>query len=341
MKTKLTIAVSFLLLSLVFFLGCSKKEAVDTPEEPVEEEEVVVEEEPKFFYPLTGMETDEEPKHRAVAVTINNHPQARPQSGLNKADIVYEVLAEGGVTRLLAIYQSEMPETFGPVRSARDYYVHLAAGLDAIYIHHGWSPGAQELILKQGIVDSLNGLYYDGTLFNRASFRKAPHNSYITYENVVKGANDNNFSLEGAPASFRFLTEDEEVTGTDVTGISIDYSTNSFLVRYEYDASLGRYYRYSGGEKMTDYESQEAILIDNILVVETNHRTIDDAGRLEVDITSGGKAYLLQNGKLQEVEWKNIDGRIAPYANGSELPLVPGKTWINFVPSLTQVSQDI
>lgn len=343
MKSKKTFAIPLFLFVLVLFGGCAKKETVseETPPEPEEPETIIVEEEPEFFFPLTGIVTDEEPDHRALAVMVNNHPQARPQSGLTKADLVYEILAEGGVTRLLAIYQSEMPDTFGPVRSARDYYVQLAAGLNAIYIHHGWSPGAQDLILNHGIVDSLNGLYYDGTLFTRASFRKAPHNSYITYENVVKGAEENNFSLSGPPASYQFLADGKEIAGTDVPGVSIDYSTNQFFVRYEYDELLGKYYRYAAGVQAADYETEEAVTIDNIFIVETNHRTIDDVGRLEVDIHSGGKAYLLQQGKLQEVEWKNIDGRITPFANESELPLVPGKTWINFVPSLTRVTQNV
>ncbi len=342
MNDKSKLAIPLLFTILLLFGGCTKKETIteEAPPDKEETEPIIVEEEPQYFFPLTGVTTDEEPDHRALAVMVNNHPQARPQSGLVKADLVYEVLAEGGVTRFLAVYQSEMPETFGPVRSARDYYVRLAAGLNAIYIHHGWSPGAQDLILNHGLVDSLNGLYYDGTLFKRADFRRAPHNSYISYENVVKGAEQNDYSLSGPPASYRFLSEGEEITGQFVSGVSIDYSTDQFHVRYEYDEATGKYSRYSGGVKVTDFDTEETVTIDNIFIVETSHRTIDDAGRLEVDITSGGIAYLLQKGRMQEVEWKNIDGRITPFANGGELPLVPGKTWINFVPDLNQVSLD-
>ena len=95
---------------------------------------------------------------------VNNHPLARPQSGLNKADIVYEIFAEGNVTRFLAIFQSEQPEKIGPVRSARDYYIELAKGYDSLYIAHGNSPEAKKM-LDNGYIDNLNGLYYDGTLF--------------------------------------------------------------------------------------------------------------------------------------------------------------------------------
>ena len=77
---------------------------------------------------------------------VNNHPKARPQSGLHKADIVYEILAEGDVTRFLPYFQSEKPENIGPVRSARDYYIDLAKGLNALYIAHGYSPEAKKCL---------------------------------------------------------------------------------------------------------------------------------------------------------------------------------------------------
>ncbi len=94
--------------------------------------------------PLTGLKTEQKlAKRRPIAVAVNNHPKARPQSGLSKADVVIEALAEGRITRFLAIFQSEMPETVGPVRSAREYFVTLSGGFNSIFVHHGWSPGAK------------------------------------------------------------------------------------------------------------------------------------------------------------------------------------------------------
>ena len=144
-----------------------------------------------------------EAEGRAVAVMINNHPLARPQSGLNKADIVYEMLAEGDVTRFLAVFQSEQPENVGPVRSARAYYIELAKGFNSLYIAHGYSPEAKEM-LDNGYIDNLNGMVYDGTLFQRASFRKAPHNSYITYDNILKGAKQKGYEMEKAQLPLTF-----------------------------------------------------------------------------------------------------------------------------------------
>jgi hypothetical protein len=325
--------------ALLLLSGCSseKEEVVQEQEEQPVHEEVQEEAAEEFAYqfPLTGLGVNEEPTSRAYAVMINNDPKARPQSGLHKADIVYEVLAEGNVTRFLAIFQSEEADRIGPVRSARDYYIELAKGYDAIYIAHGYSPEAKEM-LDSGYVDHINGMQYDGSLFKRDKSRVAPHNSYITTERILEGTENIGYDMEEPPSSLSFLSEEEihNLNGEKAESAHISYFSSSlFDVNFEYDAALEKYKRYSNGELTADLDTNDPVLLDNILVVETAHRIIDDAGRREVDLTSGGNAYLLQKGQWKEVEWKNINGKILPYANGQEVGLVPGKTWINFIPS--------
>ena len=272
---------------------------------------------------------------RAVAVMVNNHPKARPQSGLNKADIVYELLAEGDVTRFLAVFQSEKPENIGPVRSARDYYIELAKGLDALFIAHGYSEEAKKM-LESGYVDNLNGMVYDGTLFKRSSDRQAPHNSYITYENVLKGATDKKYSMNQSPPGFKFLTEEESksVTGDEAKSVMVSYSSGStFDSIYEFDASIGKYKRYSDGVETIDHVTKEPILLDNLFIIETTHVVINDVGHKKIDLKSGGSGYLLQMGKVMEVEWKNDNGIIVPVRNGEVVPFVQGKTWVNVIPT--------
>lgn len=324
---------------IIFLLVSCNKNAEPKPE-PVEniEQDTVGEKSPGYLYhyPLTGEPIEVEPTNRAISVMVNNHPAARPQSGLNKADLVFEALAEGGITRLLAVFQSEFPKKVGPVRSARPYYIELAKGLNAIYIFHGWSPEAQEII-QSGYIDHLNGLYYDGTLFNRVTFRKSPHNSYISFENIRKGAKQNGYSMEGAPKSYKFLAEDDQVEGKLQKDITISYSNQNFEVRYEYDSSIKKYKRFSGDVQTVDYDTNDPVLLNNIFIVQMDHFVIDDSGRRKIDLTSGGKALLLQEGKMREVSWKNVDGRIVPYFNGAEIRLVPGKTWINIVPNIDKM----
>ncbi|PLR86497.1 DUF3048 domain-containing protein [Bacillus sp. V33-4] len=341
LKKSAVLAASLLLL----FSGCSNKEEVKDDVKKAADKtvkEVVAETSFSEYYPLTGIGSEEATDGRAVAVMVNNHPAARPQSGLNKADIVYEVLAEGGVTRLLAIFQSEKPENIGPVRSAREYYIELAKGYDSLFIAHGYSPDAKSM-LDKGYIDHLNGMAYDGTLFQRADFRKAPHNSYITFGNIMKGAEENLFPMNESPGSLQFYTEKEldTISGEDAQSAMISYSSEDFNSSYEYDDQLGKYKRYSSGEQTVDYVTEEPVLIDNIFIVETEHAIVDDAGRREIDLTSGGRALLLQKGKRKEVEWKNVDGKILPFIAGSAAPLVPGKTWINIVPTDPGIEQSV
>lgn len=297
-------------------------------------------EQSSFRYPLTGLPTETASTQRAIAVTVNNHPIARPQSGLSQADIVYELLAEGSITRFLAIYQSEIPERIGPIRSSRDYFIDIAKGFQSLYIAHGYSPSAKKRLLS-GEIDQLNGIQYDGTLFKRSSDRQAPHNSYITQGNIVKGAENEGYELDTPPEPLEFLTNEEveSLEGDQVGAIQVSYSQNDqFISNYEYDQENEKYTRTSNGEQTIDSETEEPVLLDNVIVIETEHQVMDSKGRRAIDLTSGGKALLFQKGLVREIEWKDLDGRPLPYEDGFPAKLVPGKTWISIIPSLDIVS---
>jgi Protein of unknown function (DUF3048) N-terminal domain/Protein of unknown function (DUF3048) C-terminal domain len=329
---------SVILFIFLIFSACSNQEEQNSSSNQQEEEPAAVEVNGEgMVYPLTGKKAaDGEMNQRPVAVMINNHPKARPQSGLNKADVVYEALAEGNITRFLAIFQSELPDVIGPVRSAREYYIDLSNGYDALFISHGWSPSAKEK-LEAGEADYLNGLFYDGTLFWRADHRKAPHNSYISNENILKGAVTNNYEIASEVEPFEFLSEEEQanLTGEKANKVVIKYDKSpTWHVTYEYNRIEQTYSRYSGNEQTVDLESEEPISLSNILVAEMDHKFIDSSGRRGIDLTSGGKAILLQQGRIQEVEWENRNGRIIPIKNGESVKFVPGRTWINIVPSI-------
>lgn len=333
-----------LLAASVLLVACSDKEEGQEEVNPVEEiiEEIVEEVEvPEveavvpYIAPFTGVGSEKELTQRPVLVTINNHPLARPQSGIAKADIIYEMLAEGNVTRFLAVYQSEIPEKLGPVRSARDYFVDIAKGLDAFYIAHGYSPDAQKM-LKAGVVDNINGMQYDGILFNRSSERKAPHNSYISKDNVLAGAEKVGASMEiNKIPKFSFFESFEGIKiGNPVSSFSIHYgSGSSFENKYTYISDEGIYKRETAGVLTIDKETEEPIKIANIICMEMPHKVIDSSGRLQLSLSDGGRAYIFQAGIMREIEWENIDGILMPMENGVPAKLVPGQTWISFIPT--------
>lgn len=350
MKSKLFMLALF---GAVVIAGCSNKEQSGEPNAELEEEvgeeqqEVIVagaEEVLPFVTPFTGERVAEEVTMRPILATINNHPQARPQSGLAQADVVYEMLAEGDVTRLLALYQSEIPESIGPIRSARSYFIDIAKGIDAFYVAHGYSPEAKTM-LDRKVVENLNGMQYDGTFFKRSSVRKAPHNSYISGESVVAGAEKVGASLlYQKKVSYPFYeAEDNVKIGIVANEISMNYNNSgSFNSHYIYDADTNKYKRYSANVETIDYETNESIELANILFFEMPHRVIDNEGRRDITITGGGNAYLAQAGMVREIKWKNADGLlIAIEEDGSEVQLVQGKTWIHFVPTSPGIAASV
>ncbi|PKR76684.1 DUF3048 domain-containing protein [Halalkalibacillus sediminis] len=349
------------IISLVALIACSDDTAtedeVEEPEEETEETEEAEEtdetsdeteteeepQEPEFTYPLTGEEAEQEVTNRAIAVQINNHSKARPQTGLIHADMVYEFLAEGPITRLVGIFHSTIPEMVGPVRSARYYYMDTAKAHDAIYVYHGAANFIEE-DLRNGYVDNLNGMYYDNDqfLFKRESFRQAPHNSYTFLENVYDMASRNNIETEREYESYGFYNESElgSISGDTANRVNVRYFSEE-QVTYEYDENEGAYTRYSDGQMSRDLNTEEPIQVENILIFETGHQVIDDVGRREVDLTSGGNGYLIQQGVVKEVEWRNVDGLMKPFTDGTEAKLVPGQTWINVIPGSPGLTESV
>ncbi|OIJ13665.1 hypothetical protein BKP37_10345 [Anaerobacillus alkalilacustris] len=331
-----------LLVIMAFVIGCNKDEDSSTVETEIIPEETVdipepepIKEEPQNTFPLTGVATDDDIDYRVFGVMIENSRAARPQSGLYQADLVYEVLSEATITRLLAFYHSEKPEIIGPVRSARDYYINLNNGYNGIYVSAGGSPQAFAMF-ERGQVDYISGLEFDGSYFYRSSARKAPHNMYTTYDDLIKAAERKNRSLIDEVPSLPFLEEGIAVEGEEASEVAINYGSSSNNVVYKYDEENNKYIRIIGGEQSLDLETENPVLIDNLFIVEMTHKVIDKVGRREIDIYSGGKGLLLQNGVYQVVEWKNEGGQILPFQNEKSLGFVQGKTWINVVPRLDE-----
>lgn len=336
-----------MVLFVIFIIGCSKdKDIVEesAPKETVPKEKEIEQDEFTGVFPLTGIETNEEIDRRPVSVMVNNHSAARPQSGLSQADIVFEILAEGGITRFLALFQSEQPEIVGPVRSAREYYFELATGYDALYVFHGAANFVYDMIRDRG-VENLNGAVHDndGHLFKRESFRKAPHNSYLLYDAVYDVAESNGYDIISTIEPLHFLENDATISGETANQIIVKYPgrNETDVVEYSYDQTTEKYSRFENQSQTVELNTEEPIQVDNLFIVETYHEVIDNEGRRRVDLQDSGQAYLFQKGKIQQLEWTNENGRIIPVKDGKPVGFVPGKTWINVVPSTPGLEQSV
>lgn len=299
--------------------------------------------EPLTIAPFTGEQNESVASRRPVMAVVNNHPDARPQTGLTEADIVFEMIAEYDITRFVALYQSEYPEEVGPIRSAREYFVDLAAAYDAFFVAHGYSPDARKM-LESGMVDHVNGIQHDGTLFQRSADRVAPHNSYITIDNVKKAMDDTQAFTEYRGQSPYYFYDSSENAKLEEQALSINvaYGSNElFTSTYTYDSKAALYSRSSGNRPTVDKETLETLTVSNILVFEAHHETLDSQGRQSIDLTSGGNALLFQAGGVREVEWSSIDGMLVPVVDGQAVKLLPGKTWIHIVPDNPGIGQSV
>ncbi|KFL43075.1 hypothetical protein CH76_08715 [Lysinibacillus sp. BF-4] len=318
-------------LSIALLAGCGSQEEKNRIPPPIKKVETTA---ASTYAPFSGEAVEEKPTLRPIIVTVNNHPDARPQSGLNAADIIYEMVAEGNTTRLLALFESEMPKQVGPVRSARAYFVDLAKGYNAFYIAHGFSPEAKQM-LRDNVVDNVNGMDHDGTLFHRSYDRVAPHNSYITEDNIKKAAaiNGADLTYDGRTYHEFYKPKEKALEGTPAMNVSINFGGGiPFNSSYSYDETRGSYIRSSNGYNTTDLLDGEAVELANVLVYEMQHTTIDSEGRQAIDLHTGGNARVYQQGMVRDVRWKLRNGiPVAVEQDGSYVKLVPGKTWINFV----------
>lgn len=329
---------------LVLLSGCNAaKQEVNLNESapPVMEQDTVTPDEtvapaaPLYTAPLTGMPMDEPVTARPLAIMVNNAPAARPQSGLLGADIVYEVLAEGGVTRLVSIFQSHPDGAkIGPIRSIRPYMIELGESYHGVLVHAGASNDAYAILQRQHKED-LDEITNAGSFFWRDKSRKAPHNLYSNVETLLEGANKRGYALEDTDVpTYTFRGADEIVDGEIAQKLEIKFQLENYKVQYQYDASTGLYKRFINGDPHTDLESKETLTAANVVVMGANHKVLDDIGRLSIELDLGGEAVLFQQGKMIRGQWiRRADDVIRFVKDNVEVPFVPGTTYFNIVPN--------
>ena len=296
---------------------------------------------------LTGLPIYEENlNRRPFAAVINNHTQSLPQSGLAWADVVYEVLAEGDITRLVGIFQSYIPEKIGPMRSARDYFVDFAFNHDALFIHHGSSPGGYSRIWSLGLTN-LDGMALEGSVFWRdRSFpewalntgnRPFEHSSFTGGERLL--AHIENRAIRDywpeEPQEFGFNFHAHrglqgELTGGQAYNVVVPFS-NWYYRRFVYCHETELYFLENRHGAHMEAETGEQIAVGNILIQFTSMRVVDAEGRQNVYTIGTGAGYLVSGGRFQAVNWAK-DSHTAPtrwyFEDGSPLVMAPGRVWI-------------
>lgn len=311
------------------------------------------EEEPVYTNPLTGLPMAEDlAGQKPVAIVLNNIKAAIPQQGSSQADILYEVLAEGGITRMLGVYQDVSGlDVVGSVRSARLYFWDLALGHDAIFVHAGGSPEFYDTKSARGLstVDGVNGYYSYATtgLFWRDRERVEGH--YYAYEHSLITSGQKLTEILGRQGEFgahkdgytyamSFAEDGAPDDGLSASAIIIPFS-NSKSTTFRYDRTSGLYFAEQYGGAMTDGNDGSQIAVTNLIVLRTDCTVVDDAGRMKVDLTSG-KGWFACGGKYIPITWKkgDCDQQLRYYtADGKALTLGQGKSYVCIIP----LSRDI
>ncbi|GLX67837.1 DUF3048 domain-containing protein [Paenibacillus glycanilyticus] len=340
------------LIILVFVSACSggaKSNTGETTPAPTEsaEPEITATPEPTpelaFAAPLTGLKRDTEATARPIAVMVNNLKPARPQSGLTNADVVWEVLAEGGITRLVAIFQSTDAGTdpIGPIRSIRPYLIDIGESYGAILAHSGASNDGYDILQHQD-KPYLDEISNAGPYFWRSKDRKAPHNLYSELDKLRAGAEKKGYRSDVTVPTYTFAEEGATAAGEAAASIQIKFLLKDYKVSYDYDPASGLYKRSINDEPHTDLNNNEQLSAANVVVLGANHKTLDDYGRLSVDLHAGGSALLFQKGKAVACEWvRSKDNMVRLMKDGAELPFVPGQTFFHVVPNTPTFAEHV
>lgn len=285
---------------------------------------------------------DESSNSRAIAVMINNNHQAWPHAGLDKSYINYEIIAEGGITRIMALYKDQKDvEKIGSVRSSRPYFLDYVLENDAIYIHWGGSNDAYNDISSLGI-DHIDGMDYEGKYFFRdKSLDKAYEHTGFTKMSMINDGIKNlniktttnkrnllNYSVD----EINFNDKENAIKADEVVIPYSSYHTTS----YKYDETNKVYLRYMADTPHVDSITNNQYTAKNIITYKLENYSYDSYGRQKLENIGSGEGYYITNGYAVPITWKK-DTRASQtryyYANTEEeIKLNDGNTWIQIEP---------
>lgn len=287
---------------------------------------------------------------RPLAVMIENHPDARPQSGLDEAAVVYEAVAEGGITRFMALYDDpNQAIRLGPIRSSRPYYIHFAAEYGALYAHIGGSADAMSLLASGNSgVKNIDGLTLGAPLFVRDLSRHVAieHTEYTTTDKLWSYGNSQKWPTTSNYPSLPFTDDVAASARPTSQTISVSVSDPTMAVRWNYDPSTNSYLRVMAGTPHIDTDDNKQISAKTIVLqtVTSSPYTETYAGGIsktvsEVTLTGSGPVVVIENGQATKGTW-NYDGTRTHYYDqaGKEIPLVRGKLWVELTYNNSVVS---
>lgn len=290
---------------------------------------------------------DEDSTSRPYAVMINNNHSAWPQCGLQDAYLVYEIIVEGGITRMMALYKDQDTAKIGSIRSSRHYFIDYAEENDAIYVHWGASTQAYK---RLGTVDSMDGIALEGNVFFRDTSldRAYEHTGFTSMEKVKAYAEKQGYTREtNKDLLLKYSVDEinmEEMENTEkATIIDIEYSYYH-STSYVYDEENKVYKRSMSGKPNVDLETGEQYTVKNIIIYEVYNYTIPNdgnSGRQDLNNIGSGTGYLVTGGYSVPITWEKTghsEQTVYRYLNGEEIVVNDGNTFIQICPLNSDIS---
>lgn len=349
-KKKLFTAFTAGLIALSMLSGCGKKEEVveETGDYSINATEtsmitddtnISLSKDGQMISDLTGEWIDEDlAKRKPIAVMVNNIIDAMPQSGVENADVIYEMLEEGGITRLMCLFTDyDDMEKIGPCRSARYYYDRKAVEHQALFVHWGRSVYCLEDFDNYPGIEHVDFNETPGGF--RSDDRVAPHNAYVSGKGINDWRASAPYSLEkneNYKKMFAFNLEDTEIEGDAANKITTEYNSGR-KPWFEYDADAKVYKRFQYGEAQIDKETNNQLQFKNVLIQFVPHAPYpdDEVGSLVIDFVGKGEGWYATDGKIIPITWeKKEETDVTTFytKDGNQLKMNPGKTWVSIFP---------
>ncbi|OGM96807.1 MAG: hypothetical protein A2816_00305 [Candidatus Yanofskybacteria bacterium RIFCSPHIGHO2_01_FULL_39_44] len=277
----------------------------------------------------------ENSNHRPISIMMAADPKTRPLSGISEADIVFEMpVTPNGITRFMAIFQCNNPSEIGSIRSARNDFIPLAAGLKSIYVHWG---GEREALQKLNghIIDNIDAMKYEGTVFYRKNGILRPHNGFTDLARIIDQSQKLGYELNN---SFGGYLHEEKTTKKSISNltneIKIDY-LDPYSVKWIYDSPEDVYKRDRDGKPELDRNTNEQVSVKVVVVIKTTSQYINQ-DYISVKTQGDGEAIIYQGGISIPGKWQKdpsvLDSKLYFYDNkGGEIKFLPGKIWVEIV----------
>jgi Protein of unknown function (DUF3048). len=284
----------------------------------------------KYISPYTGEElTKTAYSNTPFMAIIENSKDARPQSGLADADMVFETMAEGGIPRFIALFYKNSPSVIGPIRSARSYFINIAKEYNLPFAHCGGSDEALQSIKSENLM-SLNEMT-NGKYFWRDNTRKSPHNLYTSADKIRDLIQNKEYNKQ--PNSS--LTFNDTYWNSNKLNISTELTmtlNKYYSVAYKYQDT--KYVKYIDNDLAMDKATNKPLTVQNIVIQITTMQLQKDGQHLNIDLVGTGTGYVLSKGKVEKIIWikKSLQSATSLLTeNGAPIPLSVGNTWWHIV----------